>query len=126
MLIGDRIKELRTSKRLSQSELAERIGVTRATISAYELGSRLPSYDVLIKIAQQFHVSTDNLLGLSSKHSIDVTDLNQKQRNTLHEVVSTYKRHNFMHKNAIGTAGVENALKDMGLAVKFDDPLEDG
>ena len=60
--LGTRIKALRTARRMTQAEFAERINVTKSAVSAYENGSRLPSYDVLIKIARLFKVSTDNLL----------------------------------------------------------------
>lgn len=121
MTIGENIKKLRTSKKLTQLELAERIHVTKATISAYENDTRQPSYDVLIKIAQLFHVSTDNLLGFSNKYVIDVTDLNQQQRITIREVVSVYRRHNTMYKMIMEEDSIEKHLKDMGLVDKMDD-----
>ena len=45
--IGIRIKELRKSRNLTQRAFAERLNITKSTVSAYENGSRLPSYDVL-------------------------------------------------------------------------------
>lgn len=121
MSIGEQIKKLRTAKNITQSELAERVNVTKATISAYENETRQPSYDVLIKIAQLFHVSTDNLLGHSNKYVIDVTDLNQQQRNTLREVVNIYKRHNWMYKMMMEGDSIERHMKDMGLIDKFEE-----
>jgi transcriptional regulator with XRE-family HTH domain len=59
--IGNKIKELRTEQKMTQSDLAERLGVTKSSISSYENGSRLPSYDILLKIARIFKVSTDIL-----------------------------------------------------------------
>ena len=41
--IGNKIKELRTEQKMTQSDLAERLGVTKSSISSYENGSRLPS-----------------------------------------------------------------------------------
>lgn len=52
--IGNKIKELRTEQKMTQSDLAERLGVTKSSISSYENGSRLPSYDILLKIARIF------------------------------------------------------------------------
>lgn len=123
--LGEQIKKLRNTKKITQSELAERVSVTKATISAYENGSRMPSYDVLIKLAQLFHVSTDNLLGYSNKFVIDVTGLTQQQRNTIHEVVSTYQKHNLMYRSMMESDSIGNDLKDMGLVDKFEDWLED-
>ena len=44
---GQRIKELRGQRRMTQGEFARRLGVTKSSISSYENGSRFPSYDVL-------------------------------------------------------------------------------
>ena len=92
--VGERIKELRKARRMTQNEFAERINVTKSTVSAYENGSRLPSYDVLIRIARLFKVSTDHLLGYSEKTEIDVTGLTRKQINVIQDMIATYQRHN--------------------------------
>ena len=63
MSLGEKLKALRTAKKMSQKELAERIGIAKSVISFYESGDRFPSYDVLIKIARIFNVTTDYLLG---------------------------------------------------------------
>ena len=62
--MGNKIKVLRLGKQLTQAEMARRIGISKAMISSYELEQRSPSYEVLIKIARFFSVSTDYLLGL--------------------------------------------------------------
>lgn len=114
--LGTRIKELRSTKKMTQAEFAERLGVTKSAVSSYENGSRLPSYDILIKIARIFKVSTDNLLGYSTKSTIDVTGLTQKQINTIQDVVTTYKRHNTLYRQMINEDSVVETLVAMGLA----------
>ena len=52
---GDKLKQLRTLKGLSQEQLAKRMSITKSMVSAYENSVRLPSYDVLIKIALFFN-----------------------------------------------------------------------
>lgn len=96
--IGERIKELRNARKMTQNEFADRINVTKSMVSAYENGTRLPSYDVLIKIARLFKVSTDNLLGYSEKSVVDVTGLTRKQINVIQDVITTYKRHNMLYQ----------------------------
>ena len=49
---GMRLKELREGKRLSQSDVADRLDVTRATISGYECNTITPSVEQLVKLAQ--------------------------------------------------------------------------
>ena len=51
ILIGQRIKELRNKHRYTQIELAEKVGVTKSTIAAYENDTRLPSFEVLIRMS---------------------------------------------------------------------------
>lgn len=56
--IGIRIKFLRIGKKMTQTELAERLNISKSIISAYEKGSRIPSVDTLIHIAYIFDVPT--------------------------------------------------------------------
>ncbi|BFK86572.1 hypothetical protein I4200191B4_08780 [Pseudoflavonifractor gallinarum] len=100
---------------MTQAEFAERINVTKSAVSAYENGSRLPSYDVLIKIARLFKVSTDNLLGYSEKSAVDVTGLTQKQINVIQDVIITYKRHNLLYRKMMDDDSVADRLVAMGL-----------
>ena len=72
---GTKLKELRTNAKLTQAQLGELVGVTKSVISFYELQERSPSPDVLIKLSQVFHVSTDYLLGLTTKETVDITGL---------------------------------------------------
>ena len=69
---------MRTNAGLTQAQLGNLVGVTKSVISYYELQERSPSPDVLIKLSQIFHVSTDELLGVSKGESVDVTGLKQE------------------------------------------------
>lgn len=63
-IIGYRIKLLREKAKLSQAKLAATLGgVKQPVLARYELGSIMPSYPVLVKIADYFDVSADYLLG---------------------------------------------------------------
>lgn len=64
-IISLKIKELRTSLRLTQAEFAESVNTTQAALSGYERGDRTPSLDILDSISQKFNVSIDWLLGKS-------------------------------------------------------------
>ena len=92
MILGDKLKALRTAKKMSQKELAERIGIAKSVISFYESGDRFPSYDVLIKIAHIFNVSTDYLLGLEHKQEIDLSGLSQEEIDALLNLIKAMKR----------------------------------
>lgn len=60
-------KRLRTSSRLTQAELAEKIGISRSTIGMYETGAREPDFETLEAIADFFNVDIDYLLGRTDK-----------------------------------------------------------
>lgn len=66
MLIGNRIKTLRTQSHMTQRELAQKIGLTPKMISFYEKSERIPPADIIIKFVDIFNVSADYLLGLSN------------------------------------------------------------
>ena len=59
----DRLKDLRKAKGISQVTLAERLGLSKSTIGAYETGDITPSLDALNLIADYFNVDMDYLLG---------------------------------------------------------------
>ena len=58
-----RLKELRTSRKISQVQLAMDLNLTQNSISRYENGEREADYDTLVAIADYFNVSVDYLLG---------------------------------------------------------------
>lgn len=64
-VFASRLKELREESELSQTELADQLGVSRGSISFYENKSRVPDIDVLQNLCKLFSVSSDYLLGLS-------------------------------------------------------------
>lgn len=61
--MGNKIKECRKKRGVSQEELAKQIGVKRAVISKYETGKISPRLDMVQKIARALGVSIDELLG---------------------------------------------------------------
>ena len=65
MDFGSKLKTLRKCKQISQSYLAEEIGVSTNAISQYETNKRFPDQACLVKLCLFFDVSSDYLLGLS-------------------------------------------------------------
>lgn len=57
------IKELRTKANLTQTQLADELHVAQSTLALWENGNRQPSHEILIKLADYFGVSVDELLG---------------------------------------------------------------
>lgn len=63
MSLGEKIASLRKEKKLSQEDLAEKVGVARQTISKWELNETAPDIKQAQELAKIFHVSLDELLG---------------------------------------------------------------
>ena len=58
MMIADKIKQLRTSRDMTQSDLAKKLNITRSSVNAWEMGLSTPSTAYLVELSQLFHVST--------------------------------------------------------------------
>lgn len=69
-IIAKNIEQLRVKNEMKQDEFAKRLIVSRPTVSNWEQGKAMPTTDQLMKIAQEFHVSIDELLGLKQKQKI--------------------------------------------------------
>ena len=90
--MADRLIELREKNHLSQSAVANRLGVTPALISAYEKTERNPSLERLIALADIYHTSTDYILGRTTTDSYatiievkDLTDARPREGRPCHE-----------------------------------------
>lgn len=94
MNFGEKLKSLRTSQKLTQQQLADRIGVAKSVVSYYESGDRYPSYDVLVKIARIFHTTTDYLLDVSKDSVIDVSGLSDEDIAVIRAVAEALKNKN--------------------------------
>lgn len=78
-MLNKRIRELRNIRGISQIQLANKLGVTKQSVSNWENDNILPSIEMLVKIANFFEVSTDYLLGLDKKRTLDVENLTEIQ-----------------------------------------------
>lgn len=96
-MFGEKLKELRTQKNLSQNQLASILNVHKATISLYESDSRFPSVDILKAAARYFHVSTDYLLEMNSSRTLDVTSLTDEQVAVVEQMVAVLQQSNQQH-----------------------------
>lgn len=89
---GLKLKTLRKQAGLTQQQLAAQLGITKSVVSFYELQARSPSPEVLAKLARIFHVSTDYLLGLDARETIDVSDLDEKDISALRTLVISLRK----------------------------------
>lgn len=63
--MGERIKQLRKEIGMTQTALAETLGVTKGTVSTWETNSRVPSFEALVKMSDLFMRSFDYIMGRS-------------------------------------------------------------
>lgn len=84
--LSNRIYELRVQKGLSQKELGAILGVSNKAVSKWETGTAIPKTETLIKLAEVFEISTEELLNSVCK------DENIKDRGAIKTPVSIYKK----------------------------------
>lgn len=89
-----RLKQLRVDKHLKQEQVADLIGVTKSAVSAYENDLRQPSFEILIRLANLYNVTTDYLLGRSDTRSLDLSDLTIAETTLVCELVASMSERN--------------------------------
>lgn len=90
-MLNEQIRELRNIRGISQIQLANKLGVTKQSVSNWENDNILPSIEMLVKIANFFEVSTDYLLGLDKKRTLDVENLTEIQISHIQLIVDDLK-----------------------------------
>ncbi len=76
-MTAERIKILREQAGMSQEKLAKRLGITRSSVNAWEMGISTPSTQYIAELAGLFQVSADYLLGLSETATVSVAGLTE-------------------------------------------------
>ena len=101
MEAGKIIAQLRDQKGWSQSELANRAGVSHVMIGKYERGDATPSLEVAKKIADTLEVSLDYLVGQAASANLDKQNLKRLEelelleddkRKVIYDLIDTYIR----------------------------------
>ena len=90
-MLSKKITELRLSFGWTQVQLAQKLGITKQTISNWENDNIQPSIDMLIKLSKIFNVSTDYLLGLTPTNSINVDGLPTEFVSHIVQIIDDYK-----------------------------------
>lgn len=91
-MLGKRIYELRTAFGWNQVQLAERLNISKQTVSNWENENIQPSIEMLIRLSRLFRVPTDYLLGLDDQPRIDVTGLPLPFVAHLTQLIEDYRR----------------------------------
>ena len=76
-MLAERIKTLREQAGMSQEKLAKRLGITRSSVNAWEMGISTPSTQYIAELAGLFRVSADYLLGLNETATVSIAGLTE-------------------------------------------------
>ncbi len=93
-MVADKIRYLREQNCLTQVELAKKLGITRSSVNAWEMGISVPSTQYVVELAGIFKVSTDYLLGVKSTSTISVEGLNEKDIQLVSAVIAHLREKN--------------------------------
>lgn len=92
--LGTRIKTLRQQANLKQTQLAGMLNVSPALISAYELGDRKPSLEILVSLSATFKVSTDFLLGVKTPSDCTLEGLSPDDAKAIETLINSLRAKN--------------------------------
>lgn len=82
-----RLRELRLNNGLRQKQVAKLIGVNKSAISTYENDARQPFFEILVRLANLYRVSTDYLLGQTNSRSLDLSGLSEQEAALISKLV---------------------------------------
>lgn len=91
------IENMRLKFGMSQAELARRLGVSRSSVNAWELGFATPQLKHVVEMSGIFGTTVDNMLNLSNDVSINISELNDEERRVVFNLVDCLKK---AHKSA--------------------------
>lgn len=91
MNFNEKLIELRKSKGLSQEELGNELGVSRQTISKWELAQSYPDFQRLVLLSDYFGLSLDALVKDIDVQDVRSKNLSEKQLSSIYEDISSAK-----------------------------------
>lgn len=89
---GLRLKELRKAKGLSQKEVADRLSLSRTTLTGFENNTITPRVEHLVNLAHLYNTSVDYILGIDNRPCIFLDDLTDSQQEAVRDVVARMKQ----------------------------------
>lgn len=83
-----KLKEIRLNNRKTQQEVSKALGVTQNTYSNYENEKTQPDFKTLVKFADYFHVTIDELLGHEVPYTLNRVEFSQEQLDLIEQIKS--------------------------------------
>ena len=100
-MIEERLKKLREQNAMTQTELAKKLGITRSSVNAWEMGISIPSTQYIIELSLLYKVSTDYLLGQDKQLTLDISGLEQEDIDIVYQLVQHLRKINTEEKSGI-------------------------
>ncbi|MGX9756772.1 helix-turn-helix domain-containing protein [Clostridioides difficile] len=118
--LGDRISKLRKELDINQKELANKIGITEASLSRYENNLREPKSEIIVRLAKELNTSTDYLLGINENTKINREDkliieslsVSEKTKQLLEKIYSLEEEDREAIEKMIDNAYIKRFLKE--------------
>jgi len=86
------LKSLREKRKLTQKQLADKLGITESAVSSYERNVSQPSVETLKTLAVLYRVKTDYLLGLEAHKPLLTDGLTQRQLEILKVIIEEFRK----------------------------------
>lgn len=86
MNLADNLKKIRNDNKLSQEQLAEKLGVSRQSVSKWESGQAYPEMDKVLQICQLFNLNIDELLNQDIKE----VSINKQAKNNVNKFIDDF------------------------------------
>ncbi|MGN0683552.1 MAG: helix-turn-helix domain-containing protein [Oscillospiraceae bacterium] len=102
---GQLLRDMRKKKRMTQKQLADKLGVTEATVSRYESNTATPPLDTLRSISAIMNVSLDELLGTEQHFTVSVFGLTEQQNEIIRSLISSFRE---LNSQTLPTISEEN------------------
>lgn len=110
MEFKDVLKKMRQERHLTQTELAEKLGLSKRTIILYETGKREPNYDNFKKLEDFFHVSSTYLRGETDTNEYNIhTGINNLENTASFQI--EYEK--FTQRDQIALHTLENRINEL-------------
>lgn len=87
-MFNERLKELREAHNLTQVQLAQKLNISKQSVSNWENNNILPSIEVMVSVVKFFKVSADYILGLTDRKYIEVTDLTLEELAHVQQIIN--------------------------------------
>lgn len=104
---GEILLSLREKNGLTQNQLAQRLGLKNSTISKYEVSNTPPPALMVRKIAKEFGVSSDFLLGLEVSGNVSLYGLTSEQSRIITDLAELFRTQNVKLKHRLSTEQYE-------------------